>query len=69
MIAAILAWSALPRAISVRKPHPKPWQMTTREGLGDASDHSLSMAMTAGSTSPATAGAAASSNATSTIAK
>src|SRR5947209_8759720 len=42
--------------------------MTTRDGLGDASDHSLSMATTAGSTS-ATAGPPAVSNATSTIAK
>src|SRR5262249_46011184 len=53
----------------VRKAHPKPWQMTTRDGLGEVSDHSLSMAMTAGSTLSATAGPPAISNATSTIAK
>src|SRR5262249_31121162 len=43
--------------------------MTTRDGLGEASDHSLSMAMTAGSALSATAGPPANSNATSTIAK
>src|SRR5262245_3583327 len=43
--------------------------MTTRDGLGEVSDHSLSMAMTAGSTLSATAGPPAISNATSTIAK
>jgi len=42
--------------------------MTTLDGFGEASDHSLSMAMTAGSTS-ATAGVPAVTNATSTIAK
>src|SRR5262249_37204847 len=52
-----------------RKAHPKPWQMTTRDGLGEVSDHSRSMAMTAGSTLSATAGPPAISNATSTIAK
>src|SRR5206468_3763316 len=44
MIAAIWAWSARVRPISVRKAHPKPWQMTRRYGVGEASDHSLSMA-------------------------
>src|SRR5262249_24418197 len=43
--------------------------MTTRDGLGEVSDHSRSMAMTAGSTLSATAGPPAISNATSTIAK
>src|SRR5262249_47066599 len=59
----------LVRAISVRKAHPKPWQMTTRKGLGEVSDHSRSMTITAGSTLSATAGPPAISNATSTIAK
>ena len=66
MIAAIWAWSARVRPISVRKAHPKPWQMTRRYGVGEASDHSLSMAVTPGSTSPARAGAAAIHNAAST---
>ena len=52
----------------MRKVHPKPWQTTTRDGFGEASDHWLSMAMTAGSTS-ATAGVPIVTNATSTIAK
>jgi hypothetical protein len=69
MMAAIWAWSARVRPISVRKAHPKPWQMTTRYGVAEASDHSLNMAVTPGSTSPARAGAAAISNATNTIAK
>src|SRR5215470_6534390 len=69
MIAAIWAWSPLVRAISVRKRHPKPWQMTTRDGLGVVSDHSRSIAMTAGSTLSATADPPAISNATSTVAK
>src|ERR1700756_3948822 len=43
--------------------------MTTRNGLGEVSDHSRSMAITAGSTLSATAGPPAISNATSTIAK
>src|SRR5262245_39786545 len=43
--------------------------MTTRDGLGEASDHSLSMPTTAGSALSATAGPPANSNATSTIAK
>src|SRR5215472_14181185 len=43
IIAAIWARSASVRAISVRKAHPKPWQMTTLDGFGEASDHSLSM--------------------------
>src|SRR6266481_5120243 len=43
--------------------------MTTRDGLGDASDHSLSMATTAGSTSATAVPPPAISNATSTIAK
>src|SRR5262249_23562004 len=43
--------------------------MTTRDGLGEARDHSLSMATTAGSALSATAGPPANSNATSTIAK
>jgi hypothetical protein len=42
--------------------------MTTRDGFGEASDHCLSMAMTAGSTS-ATAGIPTVTNATNTIAK
>src|ERR1700746_1190121 len=43
--------------------------MTTRNGLGEVSDHSRSMAITAGSTLSATAGPPAISNATSTSAK
>src|SRR6516164_4391897 len=43
--------------------------MTTRNGVGEVSDHSRSMAITAGSTLSATAGPPAISNATSTIAK
>ena len=43
--------------------------MTTRNALGDTSDHFVSMAVTAGSTLSATADPPAISNATSTIAK
>src|SRR5215468_12452416 len=43
--------------------------MTTLNGFGEVSDHSRSMAITAGSTLSATAGPPAISNATSTIAK
>src|SRR5262249_43511665 len=43
--------------------------MTTLDGFGEVSDHSRSMAITAGSTLSATAGPPAISNATSTIAK
>src|SRR5262249_6981290 len=45
------------------------WQMMTLDGFGEVSDHSRSMAITAGSTLSATAGPPAISNATSTIAK
>jgi hypothetical protein len=69
MIAAICARSAPVSAISVWKAQPKPWQMTTREGLGAESDHSLNMAATAGSAVSASAPPAAVNNATSTIAK
>jgi len=48
--------------------HPKPWQMTTLAGVGDASDHSCSRATTAGSIS-ATAEPPAVSNASNAIAK
>jgi len=47
--------------------HPKPWQMTTLAGLGDRSDHSCSLAATAGSIS-ATAGPPAVTSATNAIA-
>src|SRR5215470_16667339 len=43
--------------------------MTTRDGLGEVSDHSLSMATTAGSTSATAIPPPTISNATSTIAK
>src|SRR5262249_49772181 len=51
------------------KAHAKPWQMTTRDVLGEVSDHSLSMAATARSTSATAVPPPTISNATSTIAK